>query len=1482
LLSVILKGNFSILIILLVLVREFTMLFRSISVIFLCVFVQHSAIAAQCQVVFPDVIATHGNGSGNSQINFGYNARLINNPDTELATRQVSHNLGSNINSCTSADCTASNISAETVSINFLSGGGSVNYNPPGSQITTFGTTSVNNYNQVSSSSDATLNFSDNHDVYFFEQLAVGYNNTLNLSAGKTYYIRSFSVGSQAQINVVGAGTAKVIIDSNINFTSPVIINSNAVNQTGDTSKLVMYVDGNVTFGSSSTFSGALYAKNITFISASYLFGVASGKKVNLGSNSTLTYDGNVFNADFGDICEVEAAQPIVDYRFDECTYTGLGFEVIDKTENYNAGIYGIDESADDAQINNALDLSKTDTSDWLSVPRGVVDGLNDFTISLWINTNKSKGQQEIFQALGKNKYDDELEIYLKGNKDVKVKIKDDSKTLKSNIVLTDGQWHHLLVTRENDKVCLFVDGDYQECDTGVGSGQLSVPYVDSIVIGQEQDAYSSDFNSSQSFEGLIDEFKIYALVLSTTEIISLYDNEYNGKNYDGSLRADVSCKGLLAFYRFEQLDFSSQINDNSDAGNHGLNDGGGSIANGQYCRGFDSNGKNSDSSTENAFSSSLDANDDIGNEGTISFWFNSNNGWADDNFNRVLFDATSTAENKYFVLRLKSDGRLDFRFEDSNDSDFSVTEPNVTARLPNTWYYLTVTWDFDNDTFQLYVDASSVVEQTKSTNGQLGELGTLIFGDNTTSYYTPDDSANGKFDEVRIYSKVLTQNEIQTDMDENFDCVNNINHYRIQHDGQGLTCDLETVVISACTNIYDGSDCIESHEEITLDLVATGASNTVNTTTTFIGRTDVNFNYTVNENITLSIENETISSTSSEKVCTNNKCIMTFADAGFIFSGINDIEVAGVANAGLTIQAVSNNNGVCVGVFNESKNVDFAIEMISPDRISDKKYTIASDDINQNRAGNIGSYKTINLTFGADSTASLGNNTYFDAGNIVLHAKHTIAATSENPAVTLFGNSAFYVRPYAFDIYPTNAYKQALTEQTAEAGTVTQQAGLEFNLLVKAINQQGDKTANFTNKSVELSLQRIAPISNGFDGFLTYNNGSITTTVTANDYSGGKTLSFMEGKFQDSEVKFSEVGLLKVALREQQTVSNVASYAQGSENVGRFTPAYFIQTIVDNNETNETGSITANHNDTCIINSWVYSGQKTIDNNVEVGSIKYGVEPILTLTAYNANHGLTKNYMGDFVKLDNYDVSFSSPLSIHSNGLPLLADVRAVGSFISIEDGILKYRLSDQHHFTYLRNVNSVIAPFYAAFEIPINSIIDNDGITIKPDDSNGSYFLNPSFTSQENIGVNVRFGRLIVENSFGPETSNISQPMYAQYLAEDGQYVTNTDDSCLSISSENNEVILTDGTLDKNLSGITSETSQLKNGYSQIIELTAPNAQGDINVEYTVPVWLQFDWLNADKNFDGPYNQNPSATATFGVYRGNDRIISWREIGN
>ena len=69
---------------------------------------------------------------------------------------------------------------------------------------------------------------------------------------------------------------------------------------------------------------------------------------------------------------------------------------------------------------------------------------------------------------------------------------------------------------------------------------------------------------------------------------------------------------------------------------------------------------------------------------------------------------------------------------------------------------------------------------------------------------------------------------------------------------------------------------------------------------------------------------------------------------------------------------------------------------------------------------------------------------------------------------------------------------------------------------------------------------------------------------------------------------------------------------------------------------------------------------------------------------------------------------------------------------------------------------------------------------------------------------------------------------------------------------------------------------------GEQKQLFFSSPTKQGVLDFEYQMPAWLQFDWRNEDGKNDGPFDANPSATLSFGLYRGNDRIISWREVAN
>lgn len=1158
---------------------------------------------------------------------------------------------------------------------------------------------------------------------------------------------------------------------------------------------------------------------------------------------------------------------PVLEYRFDQCTYTGIAGDVIDEGGNFNGSSQGILAPLNDAIINKSLDLTLSDTSDWVTVPNNAVDGLDDFTFSIWFKTAVDKSQQAIFQALGDNTSDDELEIHLQDDDTVVIKVRDNERRLDSSVDLADDSWHHLALTRVDNTVCLYIDGSQQDCDNSATSGVLSVTNANAIVIGQEQDSFGGSFSSTQSFEGQLDELKIFDVELSASAIDDIYQNERAGNNYDGTTRDVLQCSATCTTGTLNSVGI--------------LIDNGGTFTRIQTT-----------SDAEDIYQAWLDAGSPeaelVGN-GAYNIIYS-----ATDTADRIDFGGSA---NDYAGTLPYPGATLG---SGANLSQF-VVQASGRISLPAGSYTLYVESD-DGFKFEMNTVSGDTVTFTKfglgSGDGDTNELRFEGVSGNTRtggSFTITQDSifdveamfferTGGDFFEIGITNGITTSRNAgdyevlrngALGGDVAFVCSGAplINHYQIIHDGQGLTCDAETVTINACTNTYDGS-CTLSTEPVSLDFTVTGSSSIVNSIA-FTGSTSTSIPYTIAETVVLSLANTSIIA-SNPDVCSDGStasCNLVFADAGFRFlngsTGTSETisnQISGTSFP-LRIQAVQNNNGVCEGIFTGNQSINLSQENVNPSGTSGLSFSVDGNDILK-----YPSSSPTTLFFGTDSIATIPSATYHDAGQIRLRADYSAGG------INLTGSSNnFWVSPAEL-VLSASVGSTTLNGASATASP-TQKAGEDFTFTVTALNSQGVVTPNYSPGQLQLSLARIGPLLSGsVDGSFTYASGSSLASNVSPSFQNVSLSSFASGISTFSAAQYSEVGLLTADIQDSNYGNANIIVPASTINIGRFIPDHFVQTIADD------GMLQATCGSSLTFSA--FSGQKDEATN-SVGAISYLTNPVLAITAYNKQGSITQNYYqdsdgsaNDFMKLSEANISVNLPtldelaVGVDTSLLPITSsmstgtlsqnDLTALPSVVALPRGVVHYQLSDADHFFYNRSANALVAPFTSDIDFTSSAIVDTDNVTAT------------STVAASPTGVEIRFARMVLANSFGPETSDIPQPMQIEHF-NGSSFIATPDDNCSTFDAS--KVTLSNVSLNPNLTDVLGGTGDFVAGQTQDLILEAPGAgnQGQIGVTYDSFEWFLFDWDN-----DGVYDDNPSAIATFGIYRGNDRVIHWREVFN
>ncbi len=220
------------------------------------------------------------------------------------------------------------------------------------------------------------------------------------------------------------------------------------------------------------------------------------------------------------------------DWHFDEDSYNGSANEVIDS----HGGFHGsaINAPVVPGKICNAIDLRASTSTDRAILGAGALDGVKDFTISVWHKGTSTNGKSLLSGAWSGQ--GNELIFWYSSmpNPNFHLKTGSGFGVISPSSSFTNNQWHHLVWSRQGNQSCYYVDGQLQGCRQSP-VGPLT---IEGLILGQEQDSVGGGFDSSQDWEGIVDELIIFKRALNNTAITSIFNNQNAGKNWDGSYRA--------------------------------------------------------------------------------------------------------------------------------------------------------------------------------------------------------------------------------------------------------------------------------------------------------------------------------------------------------------------------------------------------------------------------------------------------------------------------------------------------------------------------------------------------------------------------------------------------------------------------------------------------------------------------------------------------------------------------------------------------------------------------------------------------------------------------------------------------------------------------------------------------------------------------------------------------------------------------------
>lgn len=695
------------------------------------------------------------------------------------------------------------------------------------------------------------------------------------------------------------------------------------------------------------------------------------------------------------------------------------------------------------------------------------------------------------------------------------------------------------------------------------------------------------------------------------------------------------------------------------------------------------------------------------------------------------------------------------------------------------------------------------------------------------------------------------------------------IDHFQLDHSGQPLTCNPETVTVKACADAAC-TTLITDPVTATLSLTPTSASNGWiggNTVTFSGGSTKVQLRNNTPTAVTIGVSGSTPTTKPfSSTLCkagagtpSTAACTLNFADSGFFF----DVpDTYSNQPQTVTIKAVKKSDvtKLCVpGFASQTKSVKFWSSYITP---TSNPYN-SQMSVNSSAIGvSQGAATPLSLAFNDQGQSTITVN-YPDAGKVQLDASYD--GTGSEAGLVMLGADQFVARPVGLCITPP----QGVCAAGDSSCPVFKKAGETFQVDIKAMAWEsandGDicvgnqTTPNFALPNIALGSTLVAP------------NPGTNATLGTTAYSHVAVANSANNVSQT----VSEVGVFRMTATppvakspEGSTVSTgYFGYTippASSVPVGRFVPWDYSLS---------NGFITP------ACNAFTYMSQPFASGFV--------------LTARNLQKGTTENYKGAFAK--------GVAEMVAANALDGVARDKRItlSPSLSWASGIAS--VNQQSPLGLNTRFDRAASP-----EAPFATL--SFGLKVDDKDGGNTLLANPNMNTAvagtcSGSGCNavllgtqkLLYGRLQVGTAAGLASAPLAIPLQMQYY-EAGNWLQNKEDQCTQLSLANQGFIFLNPshTFD-------AATRELNLGAGRKIKLglgsSAPGgdaalakdgeilfhfAKPDISVRipYKVdlakqssqPLWLSDPTSANDGNLQGE--------AIFGSSRGNDRIIYRREV--